>query len=82
MEERSCVRQPCTERYQRVSIPPPVIHRFDSLLNLMYLCDLEADNPAKVREYMRQAQTHLDALIEIQGLRGRKQEDGDGRRMS
>jgi hypothetical protein len=47
----------------------------------MYLCDLEAENPAKVREYLHQAQTHLDALIEIQGMRPRRQEQG-GRKAS
>jgi hypothetical protein len=44
----------------------------------MYLCDLEADSADKVREYIRQAQTHLNALIDMQGLRGRpKQRGGD-----
>jgi hypothetical protein len=64
-----------------VSLTPPAVHCFDSLLNLLYLCDLEAENPAKVREYLHQAQTHLDALIEIQGMRPRRQEQG-GRKAS
>ena len=59
-----------------------VVHRFESLLNLMYLCELEADNPARVREYIRQAQMHLDALIEMQGLRGSRQEHGSERKAS
>jgi hypothetical protein len=65
-----------------VSLTPPLVHRFESLLNLMYLCDLEADSPDKVREYMRQAQTHLDALIEMQGLRGRPQQRGGDQKAS
>ena len=52
-------------------------------MNLMYLCDLDADNPANVREYMRQAQTHLDALIDLHGLRRRPyQQHGGERRAS
>lgn len=65
-----------------MSPTPSVVHRFESLLNLMYLCDLEADNPAMVREYIRQAQTQLDALIEMQGLRGPKEEPGSSRKAS
>ena len=65
-----------------MSPSPLVVHRFESLLNLMYLCELEADSPAKVREYIRQAQMHLDALIEMQGLRGPKQEHGSERKAS
>jgi len=52
-----------------VSPSPPLVHRIESLLNLVYLCDLDAESPGAVREYMRQAQIHLDALIEMQELR-------------
>jgi hypothetical protein len=59
-----------------------VVHRFESLLNLLYLCELEADSPAKVREYISQAQSHLDALIDMQGLRAPRQAHGSERKAS
>jgi len=44
----------------------------ESLLNLIYLTGKEAENPTRVRQYMRDAQQHLEAVLEAEGLRTRR----------
>jgi len=46
-------------------------YHLESLLNLAFLCRLNANDLTAVGEYMRQTRLHLEALIEAEGLRRR-----------
>ena len=45
------------------------------LANLLYLAQIEADQPAKVREYMMMAEVRLDEVVtQVRGARGLRSE--------
>jgi hypothetical protein len=55
-------------------VSPRTLSHIDSLLNLVFLCRMDARKPNAVLSYMRLAQLHLDGLIEAEELRPRYEE--------
>lgn len=46
----------------------PPENALEALLNILYLCTLDAEDPQRVREYLMQAEKQVDDLIEIHGF--------------
>ena len=51
------------------TISPASRSCLETLMNLVYLCQHYADDPARIRGYMGEAQFHLDRIVEAEGLR-------------
>ena len=49
------------------SLRPPE-NALEALINLLYLCGLDAEHPERVREYLVQAEVQVDDLIKMHGL--------------